>query len=462
MLLDMVLYIGLPTALLVPYANQINRDIKDFDRIYWYTDIWLVELINEAQMILVTSPYDAISKYLITLSTTRGLYAVTKLVCEVDPCGSEPKASASSRRGSVDMTPVTPIDDQVLDPIPVSHSRLYLRSRLEKLGYYVLLLWGVVILIVHLQASSLRAHPQCRLPTRPWFGRQPSCALLEINCIEEQATGSATELDTILRIFDPTRVEYLVIRHCPLLVMPPRIRTLHTLLGLKLFNSTILDWSDEAAVTNAHHPELRFLFLVDMRMRELPVGLQSPDFPKALRDIEISRTNLTVIPDTLDVVWPKGNFIVFEECQLQEIPPAVLRMKPRDLGLSLNNITAIPAEMLEDHPIRIFLLDGNPIKSFPSALSKPPQIALLDLIGTQISEFPDWMDDAFLSSTWVVAGDTPLCNRLIAAGEASASEPRAVLGIFGLDCTHAFIDSTTLNWYPIDLESAINPSYSLT
>lgn len=460
MVLDMALYIGLPTALLVPYATQINRDIRQFDHIYWYTDIWLIELINEAQIIFVTSPYDAVSKYLIALSVTRGLHAITKLVCKIESIDREPAAVDSTSFGSVSVTPVTPFDDQVLNPIPVSHSHLRLRSRLEKLGYQLLLLWGFVILIVHLHASSLRAHPQCRLPTRPWFRRQPSCALLEINCVVEQASGSVTDIDEILRIFDPTRVEYLVIRHCPLLVMSPRIQTLRVLLGLKVFNSTILDWSDEAAVTNTHHPGLRFLFLVDVRVREFPVGLLSPDFPKALRDIEISRANLTTVPDTLDMVWPKGMFIVFEECQLQEIPPVVLRLQPKDLGLSLNNIATIPAELLESHPIRIFLLDGNPIKSFPSPLAHSPQIVWIDLINTQINDLPDWMDDTFLASTYVIAGNTPLCDRLIAAGEASASEPHALLGIFGLDCSFAFVGNGTLLWYPIDLESTINPSYS--
>uniref|UniRef100_K3X4K4 Uncharacterized protein n=1 Tax=Globisporangium ultimum (strain ATCC 200006 / CBS 805.95 / DAOM BR144) TaxID=431595 RepID=K3X4K4_GLOUD len=39
MLLDMAPYIGLPSALLLPYANQINTELTNFDRPYWYTDI---------------------------------------------------------------------------------------------------------------------------------------------------------------------------------------------------------------------------------------------------------------------------------------------------------------------------------------------------------------------------------------------------------------------------------------
>uniref|UniRef100_K3X4K3 Uncharacterized protein n=1 Tax=Globisporangium ultimum (strain ATCC 200006 / CBS 805.95 / DAOM BR144) TaxID=431595 RepID=K3X4K3_GLOUD len=73
MLLDMVSYFGLPAALLMPYANNIDKNLKNFNRSFWYTDIWLIEMINEAQLIFVTSVFDVISKFLIALSVARGL-----------------------------------------------------------------------------------------------------------------------------------------------------------------------------------------------------------------------------------------------------------------------------------------------------------------------------------------------------------------------------------------------------
>jgi hypothetical protein len=334
--------------------------------------------------------------------------------------------------------------------------------RVEKAGRSFLLLWGFFVLIAHLHASSLPSHPQCLLSTRPWFGSRPSCSLVEINCIEENAIGNGSEIDRLLQLFDADRVEYLVIRHCASLQIPTRIQMLNQIFGLKIYNSTLLEWGEEAAVTNTHHPALRFLFLVDVRLRELPIGMLSHDFPRKLKDVELSRTNLTKVPDNLDKIWLPGMYIAFEECQLQEFPLTVLRLRPPDLSFGANNITTLPNELLEGFHLRVLLLSGNPIRHFPSKLAQLPQITWFDLIGTSLESLPDWMDETYLASTFILAGQTPLCDRLVAAGDASSNEPRALVGIPGIDCTLGFIGNGSYNWYPIDDEMSRNPSYSLS
>lgn len=459
--LDMVSYIGMPVALFLPYAGQFYRGQKQFDRIYYYSDVWLVEAINEAQMIFVTSLYDAISKCLIALSVTKGLYSITKLICVADPV--KPTQVVSIRgSGKADVASVPPVTYRVLNSMTLSLRPATWRARVEKFGHRLLFLWGICLLIAHLQASSLPSHHQCRLPIRPWFDTQPGCSLLEFNCAEERATGTASEIDLLLQVFNPDRIEYLVIRHCPLLIFPKRIQTLHELLGLKVFNSTIQEWEEEAAVMGSHHPELRFVFLVDVKMREFPIGLQHADFPQTLRDLELSRTNVTVIPDTLDTIWPTGMYIAFEECQLQEFPHVLLRVQPSDLTLALNNFSSLPPEVFEGFPLRVFSVAGSPIQSLPSTVSEPPQIKWYGLIETQISELPVWMDDTFFASTFIVASKTPLCDRLIATGEKSEIDSTALVRIPGLDCSLTFMGNSSLNWYPIDIEMSINPSYSLS
>ncbi|TYZ69112.1 hypothetical protein PybrP1_009920 [[Pythium] brassicae (nom. inval.)] len=213
LLLDMVSYIVLPAALLPPYLKHFIPGKKMFDQELWYTDALFINLINDVQLVFVTSLYDTFSS----------------------------KYCATHHRDE---------------------------ARIEPTGHLLLFLWGLIVFIAHVYASSLPAYPQCRLPTRPWFGTKPSCSLLEINCAVERATGSMEDIDRILR-----------------------------------------------------------------RMRELPIGLQSPDFPQLLRDIEFSRTNLSVL--------------------------------------------------LDDIPFRFLFLDGNPIalESFPSTLLKPPQFDTEDVRG---------------------------------------------------------------------------------
>uniref|UniRef100_K3X4K5 Leucine-rich repeat-containing N-terminal plant-type domain-containing protein n=1 Tax=Globisporangium ultimum (strain ATCC 200006 / CBS 805.95 / DAOM BR144) TaxID=431595 RepID=K3X4K5_GLOUD len=209
------------------------------------------------------------------------------------------------------------------------------------------------------------------------------------------------------------------------------------------------------------HPLLRFLFLVDVKMQELPHGLLPPDFSQTLHDLELSRTNLAKVPDHLDTVWPKGMFVEFEECAFEDFPLVVLRMEPQDLTLGLNDFTTVPAELLENLSLRLLLLDGNSIQSFSSKLKQPPAVAWFDLIGTDITKLLEWMDDAYLASTVVIAANTPLCSKLIAAGEADDVGPRALIGLQGVDCLHASVGNGTMNWCPIDDEVLLNPSYTL-
>lgn len=462
LLLDMVSYIVLPTALLYPYIEHFNQDLKNFNRIFWFIDASLISLINEVQLTFVGSLYDALSKCVIALSVARGLHSITKLICIADSIVPATVASSNPAAGEVSVE--RPRLTRTLTSIDLSSPRaLWWRMKIESAGHRLLFLWGLIVLIAHVYASWLPTYKQCRLPTRPWFGTKPSCSLLEINCAVERTSGSADDIDRILRSFDPDRIEYLVIRNCPLLQLPSRTQTLNQLFGLKLVSSTILDWDEHAALTTTHHPTLRFLFIIDVKMRELPIGLRSPDFPQSLRDIEMSRTNLSVVPDDLDMIWPQGMFMALEECQLQEIPPVLLRMHPQDLALGMNNISKVPRELLEELPVRLLLLDGNPIDlaSFPSTLARPPRVVMFGLVRTGVEALPEWMDENVLASSYVVLGETPFCDQLIAANQASKEDLRTLMGIMGIDCSLAFFDSGTLNWFPIDDEAVVNPSYSL-
>ncbi|TYZ69109.1 hypothetical protein PybrP1_009917 [[Pythium] brassicae (nom. inval.)] len=445
LLLDVASYIVLPTALLLPYVDDFDRILMNFGRGNWFTDAWLINLINEVQLVFITSLYDATSKCVVALSVARGLYSTTKLIYAADA-----------------VVPVTVVPVKSMDLSSPRAQRL--RARVESTGHLLLFLWGLIVFIAHAYATWLPAYPQCRLPVRPWFGTKPSCSLLEINCAVERTTGSVEDIDRILRKFDPNRIEYLVVRNCPLLQLPPRIQTLSQLFGLKLVSSTILEWNEDAGLTSTHHPTLRFLFVIDVKMRELPIGLRRPDFPQSLRDIEFSRTNITALPEDLDTIWPRGMWLSFEECQLQEVPPAVLRMRPTDLALGLNNITGVPRELLEEFPVRILLLDGNPLDtaSFPQTLSRPPQVELLGFVRTNMTALPEWVDESVLATTYLVMGETPLCDRRIAAGEATTDEFRTLMGVKGVDCSLAFFASGTLNWFPIDDEAIVNPTYTLS
>ncbi|KAE9175444.1 hypothetical protein PF005_g25401 [Phytophthora fragariae] len=76
---------------------------------------------------------------------------------------------------------------------------------------------------------------------------------------------------------------------------------------LKIYNSTVMHWSESAALSQKHHPNLMMLYLVRVNMTngELPAGLLSDDFPQKLLDIEFCSTNLCTLPDDFDLKWPQ-------------------------------------------------------------------------------------------------------------------------------------------------------------
>lgn len=162
-----------------------------------------------------------------------------------------------------------------------------------------------------------------------------------------------------LQTFDSARIDFLVIDKCPLFQFPTRFNTLNQLLGMKLFQSMVLNWDADVALTNKHHPKFFSIFFVDVNVTELPQGLLSPDFPPKFMDIEFVRTNVSRLSDNLDSHWPKGMFLIMEKCQFQEVLSVISHMEPRYLSLAENNISVVLREFLNTmSPVMLFFSPG--------------------------------------------------------------------------------------------------------
>ncbi|KAF1334954.1 hypothetical protein FI667_g1665, partial [Globisporangium splendens] len=120
----------------------------------------------------------------------------------------------------------------------------------------------------------------------------------------------------------------VAIRHCPALKMPPIIQQFSQMSILKVYNSSLTEWSAESALT--YHPNLKSLYIVRANMANgvHPPGLLSPEFPPALADVELSATNLRALPDDLDTKCPTGGAFVFEHSAFTSIPDVVMRLQP--------------------------------------------------------------------------------------------------------------------------------------
>ncbi|KAJ0405043.1 hypothetical protein ATCC90586_004782 [Pythium insidiosum] len=440
MALAFVSYVVLPVALSIPYYEIYNASTGTFANSFWYTDRWLVRFINEWQILLVTSWFDCLSKIFIATTLTRSLLAVSKLV--------QPAASPS----------VSPMDGSVavtksrLQSVPPLYRRSTITrrsTRVDGLGRHVLLLWGAVVLVVHLHTAFQRDNARCMEQVHPWFSGGAACSLMEINCQRDADSGDARDLDRALASIDRKWLSFLVIRHCSSVEITPAFLELSNLIGLKIYNSTVARWDADAALSGHHHPRMAFLLLVATNMTELPRGLYGPDFPQHLKDLEICRSNLSVLPDAIELAWPKRLFLLLEDLQLPHFPAVVTRLGVESLSVAMNGFTSIPAEFFEDPRLNWLKINGNPISALPEAVRSAPTIRWLRFQRTNISVLPDWIDVAAIFDAQ--AGDTPLCRALAAPESELTPRQRGLLRV--IDCA----PPTQLLHYPLDDEPVNNP-----
>ncbi|EEY70437.1 uncharacterized protein PITG_05852 [Phytophthora infestans T30-4] len=252
--LDLISCVGVELMIVLSYASDYNVSVMGFWDFMWQNDEWAARALNEFRMVFVVSLSDLASRAIFSL----GLILTTTNMKELLQCLPQQRLRTQC-------------------------ARLMLRAAHLFFGA-----WGVVVLGLHIHASMQPTLSQCLLQVRPWATSRPSCYLVGLDCHTE---------------FDSSTVVQLLIRHCPTLEIPPSISKFHSLHGVKVYNSTIVDWDDSAAFTSENHPNVLSLYLVRVNMTDgvLPAGLHSLDFPPNLRDIEFCVTNLQAIPQDLDL-----------------------------------------------------------------------------------------------------------------------------------------------------------------
>ncbi|GMF21018.1 unnamed protein product [Phytophthora lilii] len=119
----------------------------------------------------------------------------------------------------------------------------------------------------------------------------------------------------------------------------------------------------------------------------IPVGLQSPDTPAVLYDVEFRATNLRSIPDDLDTKWLTGGLLGIEYSQLKTVPDVLIRMFPYCLSLAGNPINDLPAELFEIEGITALSLGFTAIRELPQNVTR--------LSSTLATVYIPWTDVSF-------------------------------------------------------------------
>ncbi|DBA02724.1 TPA: hypothetical protein N0F65_010549 [Lagenidium giganteum] len=268
---------------------------------------------------------------------------------------------------------------------------------------------------------------------------------------------------SILSEFHPSIVTYLTLRHCRELELPHQLQTFSRLMKIDIYNSTIVAWPDDAALTATHHP---YLAMVYLRLVEfggtLPACLLAKTFPPTVGEIIIAFTDLTSLPENLREVWPGPlGMLVIEHSPLESLPVSFLTSVnfTENLSFSGNQITTLPIEIFQLCCAAVLMID-NPITNISQGQA-PTEIAMkasIDLSGSRLVSLPEWMSADYLHAqdVLIVLGGSPLCDLLIEEFTALLMTPS--LDVAGKNCSSTDNESSMSDY---DFFSKISANKSI-
>lgn len=421
LVLDIIASIVIPLIMFVPYATRFDLDTFNFELEDLYDDVWFANMVKENQEVFALSLVDFVFKVVPHLSIYSCLASINELV---KPAATNTlQGHMNSKQWDASVNSAVSGREPTLSPStqPASTTWKPRRQLLPPPGnmlgrwgmivsHIVLFLWGLTILTLHLLATktSQRLHVSaCKQPIRPWFATKYSCSVMNFNCHRNGSTGVSEDAFDFL---EESSLVALVISHCPELTMPVSIQRFRNLLGIDIYNSTIVEWREEAAITKAHHPALTYIIFAHVNMTELPPGvLQS--LPSTMADFEISVSNLTALPDDLHTRWHPMALFYVEYTRISEFPSTLLRLSVDDLSLVGNVIEEIPEFPADHEPKFVALaLSHNPLRALPESLGDTSDLGFFSIEETLVATLPKWMDDVKKSATSIFAYGTPFCR----------------------------------------------------
>ncbi|KAG7376229.1 Centrosomal protein of 41 kDa [Phytophthora pseudosyringae] len=428
--LDLMAGMGVTGIVVLSYLDQYDPETTDFGLNPWYNDEWTARALNEFQMVVVVSWSDLLSRTIFSLGLLVTTTNLKELLYRSASRGNRVSAEVNLMK-KVKVKALVQVIDTEMPHLTKSTPHVDLAEKTSCVGrvrnlvvrgvHIMFFVWGLLVLGFHVHASIRPALPQCMLQVRPWAVSRPSCFLVSLDCHQLGISGQIDEVDEKWHEFDGSTVVMMVIRHCTSLDVPDVFNEFHQLISVKLYNSTIVDWRESAAITNTNHPEFLSLMLVRVNMTDgvLPAAFLSSDTPLNLYDFEMCITNLRDLPKDLDLKWLMGSYIIIEFSQLQTVPASVLRILPGYLSLMGNPISELPPEIFEVEGLTDLGIGFTDIHELPRNVTQlSSTLTSIYLPDTDVSYFWPWAEDLFgrESARWVstviIAGGSVYCDDL--------------------------------------------------
>lgn len=425
--LDLTVSIAVPLIITTPYYCAFDTSTYEFDTKSLYDTSWFVQLVMENRQVFVRNEFDLALKIvphisifsclgsiqsLIRASTTPRVHASRNPPQQIPPANAAPKGPKLSMVASATSNSRRDTRMRRLSTRIRQMQRYRLKPHRANVVHFVFVLWGCGILAFHLLAMYPSYGLEicgCDLQVRPWFATKCACSVFEYNCYR-QGTTSPSE-DSFAEL-DETSLAVLVLSHCPQLVVPTSIRRFPKLIGIEIWNSTLLSWTKDAGPTQLSHPSMTYICLVGVNMTGIPDGLLY-DIPSALKDIEIARCNITSLPDDLDERWQHVKTLYIEDAELKTVPDVLARMRVDDFSLAGNHIETLSPAISGNHGVGdgyyALSLSNNPLKTLPERIGDLSKLRFLAFENTQLEELPDWVYKVQRQGYHIYMYGTPFC-----------------------------------------------------
>ncbi|KAG7379651.1 hypothetical protein PHYPSEUDO_008334 [Phytophthora pseudosyringae] len=403
-LLSTISSLVLPVAIFVPWTRKFDWTNLTFPNEVLYDDEMYARLIYENQSIFALSTTDSLLKVVPHGSLLLGLAGISFILENNAP-------TSSSRVKKTNIVKVSSTAPTSPPPQVWGTPRL-----VQDVGVsLVFLTASALVLALHIRADTFvsNASPgttqMCEQSVRPWFAQNVSCSVVKYNCYRQGVTSPAEDaLDALER----KALASIVFEHCSEFRMPSSIRDFSNLLGLELWNVTLVTWGVEAALEAQLHPKMLFLVMVRVNMSTLPEGVLRPPLPNLLSDFEIVLSNLTTIPEAVAEAWTSAETMYLEHSRLEEFPAALFRLPLVEVSLINSNLQALPADLFtsDAYPssYTVLTFSFNPLHNLPALAKEGLEMNKLWLSHTNTTTLPAWTEAAV--HELIEVGNSPICQ----------------------------------------------------
>ncbi|DBA03904.1 TPA: hypothetical protein N0F65_004594 [Lagenidium giganteum] len=411
MFIDFVAVVIIPLVRTRPYWQMCDPNIADMPYWVYYDNLYGILLLADYKIVLVQGWLDLISKV---------IFGLNLLMC-IDLCKATLKQSAVDSNATESGVKNEIISASAMAmPVPRKSTTRSTHSIVVWCGHLMFIAWTIIILGAQIHAATRPTVESCIMQTRPWFIAKPTCAVLDLDCSRTiTMDGSKDAITRTINGVVQSGVMLTVFENCPQLYMSPAIQSLHNLRKLRVQNSTIVEWNEDAGLNNNDHPLFTSLYLVKTNMTTFPLGAATKNSPKLWKFFEMCASPLPPLPDDMDQRMAPGILFSVGLSNMTVVPPVIFKSKATRFGFQYTQLTAVPMEWLTRPDLQTLQLTGNPINALPPSIDGFKPHAVLSLDYTNISSLPSWVDAAFMSTHVLRLGGTPFCKELLVSNPSS-------------------------------------------